>query len=77
MQVNHYNQYATTVFKAPQVSVIHEEIFVLYFPSSQLSEVVPSLKRVFQLGFSADPAVSRDVPAPLNSFNRIGPSPQQ
>ncbi|KAI9542002.1 hypothetical protein NQZ68_025136 [Dissostichus eleginoides] len=31
----------------------------------------------FQLGGSTDPAVSRDVPAPLNSFNRIGRSPRQ
>lgn len=41
------------------------------------SEVGPTLKRHFQLGVSTDPAVGPDVPAPLNSFNRIGPSPQQ
>lgn len=42
-----------------------------------VSEVGPSLKRHFKLCVSTDPAVSYDVPAPLNSFNRIGPSPRQ
>lgn len=45
---------------------LHSEIFVpSVLPSSSfpLSEAGPSLKRLFQLGVSADPAVGRDVPA--------------
>lgn len=54
---------------------LHSEIFVPHAPSSSTSEVGPSLKCRLQLGVCADPAGGRDVPAPLNSFNRIGPAP--
>lgn len=46
---------------------LHSEIFVpSVLPSSSFppSEVGPSLKGLFQLAVSADPAVSRDVPDP-------------
>lgn len=46
---------------------MHSEIFVRsVLPSSSFPslEVGPSLKRLFQLAVSADPAVSRDVPDP-------------
>lgn len=50
-------------------------------PGGKLAFLPPGIrshsKFHFQHSVSTDPAVSRDVPAPLSGFNRIGPSPRQ